>query len=160
MRWIPILTRWAILALFLAIWEISSRTGLVDARLLPPFSVVADRALRLMLDPDFQRDALFTCAEIAIAFAIVAPLAVMTGFLLGERRHLQLAFEPILNLLMTTPKSIFLPVFIMALGIGIVQKVAYAVALAFFVIVPSAIAAVHAIPESLKTAVRSFGATH
>jgi sulfonate transport system permease protein len=159
MRWIPTLARLAILALVLGVWEIGSRTGTVDVRLLPAFSVVMERALQLVLDPEFQRDALFTCSEIAVAFAIVAPLALTTGFLLGENRRLELALAPTLNLLMATPKSVFLPIFILALGIGIAQKVAYAVALSFFVIVPSAIAAVHAIPQSLRVAVRSFGAT-
>jgi ABC-type nitrate/sulfonate/bicarbonate transport system permease component len=159
MRWIPFLARVAILVLVLGIWEISSGTGVVDVRLLPPFSMVVDRALQLMFDPGFQRDALFTGGEIAIAFAIVAPLALMTGFLLGENRRLELAVAPTLNLMMATPKSVFLPIFILALGIGAPQKVAYAVALSFFVIVPSAIAAVHAIPQPLRVAVRSFGAT-
>jgi NitT/TauT family transport system permease protein len=44
-------------------------------------------------------------------------------------------------------------------GIGIVQKVIFAGVLAFFIVVPSGIAAVHSVPRGLVTAARAFGAT-
>ena len=42
------------------------------------------------------------------------------------------------------------------LGIGFAQKVVFAVAIAFFIVVPTGIAAVHSVPQALVTAVHSF----
>src|ERR1700760_1956120 len=64
-----------------------------------------------------------------------------------------------LQLMMSVPKSVFLPVFVLMFGIGIAQKVIFASVLAFFIVVPSGIAAVHSVPPGLVTAARAFGAT-
>jgi NitT/TauT family transport system permease protein len=68
-------------------------------------------------------------------------------------------FAPALHLLLSIPKSIFLPIFIFAFGIGFLQKVIFAVTLAFFIVVLSGIAAARSVPAGLTTAARSFGAT-
>ena len=44
-------------------------------------------------------------------------------------------------------------------GIGFGQKVMFAIALAFFIIVPSGMAAVQSVPSGLVLAARAFGAT-
>ncbi len=49
--------------------------------------------------------------------------------------------------------------FIFAFGIGFLQKVIFAVTLAFFIVVLSGIAAARSVPAGLVTAARSFGAT-
>jgi NitT/TauT family transport system permease protein len=112
----------------------------------------------LLHQPRFLADLGYTVLEVVIAFLIVAPLALAVGFFLGENERAERVFGPGLNLMIAVPKSVFLPVFILALGIGLTQKVVFAMSLAFFVIVPSAIAAVHSIPKALVTAARSFGA--
>ena len=76
-----------------------------------------------------------------------------------ERQRLERALGPALQVLLTLPKSVFLPVFVLLLGIGFVQKVAFAVVLTFFIVVPSGIAAVHSVPRGLTVAARAFGAT-
>jgi NitT/TauT family transport system permease protein len=100
-----------------------------------------------------------TVLECLVAFAIVAPLGLGFGFLIGESRRLERMLGPALQILLTVPKSIFLPVFVLMLGIGFTQKVVFAVAIAFFIVVPTGIAAVHSVPRALVTAVHSFGAT-
>jgi NitT/TauT family transport system permease protein len=64
-----------------------------------------------------------------------------------------------LNLLLSIPKSIFLPIFTFAFGIGFLQKVVFAVTLAFFIVVLSGIAAARSVPKGLVAAARSFGAS-
>jgi NitT/TauT family transport system permease protein len=100
-----------------------------------------------------------TAAECLFAFAIVTPLALGCGFLIGESRRLERVFGPALQMLLTVPKSIFLPVFVLMLGIGFAQKVVFAVVLTFFIVVPTGIAAVHSVPRGLVVAARAFGAT-
>jgi NitT/TauT family transport system permease protein len=130
----------------------------VQARDLPPLSTVLPVLWGLLQQPGFLADLGYTGLEIVIAFLLVAPLALMVGFFLGENQRAERIFGPGLNMMIAVPKSVFLPVFILALGIGLTQKVVFAMSLAFFVIVPSGIAAVHSIPKTLVVAARSFGA--
>ena len=130
-----------LVAALAALWEAASRSGLADPRLLPPLSEVLRVLAGLLQDARFRGDLGFTLSEIAVAFAIVGPLGLAVGFFLGESLAAYRMFAPALHLLLSIPKSIFLPVFIFAFGIGFLQKVIFAVTLAFFIVVLSGIAA-------------------
>jgi len=140
-------------------WELVGRLALVDADLLPPLSEVSTLLWRFLQDPRFLADLGVTASEVAVAFLIAAPLAISTGFLLGERVHLAEAFNPVVHFVLAIPQSIFLPVFILAFGIGFLEKVLFGVTHAYFVIVVNSFAAVRSIPPPLVSAARVFGAT-
>ncbi len=158
-KWIPRLVSLVLLSTFAAAWEFASRTGLVDPRLLPPLSEVLRALAGLLQEPRFRGDLGITLSEIAIAFAIVGPLGLVVGFFLGENILAYRMLAPALHLLLSIPKSIFLPIFVFAFGIGFLQKVIFAVTLAFFIVVLSGIAAARLVPSGLALAARSFGAT-
>jgi len=140
-------------------WEFAARSGLADPDILPPLSKVCAILWRLLHDADFLADVRITGFEVLLAFAIVVPLGLAAGFLLGESQRLERAFGGPLQLLMSVPKSVFLPVFVLIFGIGIAQKVIFAIVLAFFIVVPTGLAAVHSVPHGLVVAARAFGAT-
>jgi ABC-type nitrate/sulfonate/bicarbonate transport system permease component len=140
-------------------WELAARLAVVDADLLPPISMVCAILWRFLHDPQFIADLELTASEVAVAFLIAAPLAISTGFLLGERLHLAETFNPVVHFILAVPQSIFLPVFILAFGIGFLEKVLFGVTHAYFVIVVNSFAAVRSIPRPLIAAARVFGAT-
>src|SRR4029078_7902838 len=86
-------------------------------------------------------------------------LGLAVGSFVDDNLAASRMFAPALHLLLSIPKSIFLPVFIFAFGIGFLQKVIFAVTLAFFIVVLSGIAAARSVPAGLVTAARSFGAS-
>jgi NitT/TauT family transport system permease protein len=141
------------------VWEAAGRSGWVDPDLLPPLSKVLAVLWRLLHDADFITDIRVTALECLIAFIIVTPLALGFGFLVGESQRLERTLGAPLQMLLTVPKSVFLPVFVLMLGIGFAQKVVFAIVLTFFIVVPTGIAAVHSVPRGLVTAARAFGAT-
>ena len=157
--WLIRLGPLVLVAALAALWEAASRFGFADPRLLPPLSDVLRVLAGLLQDARFRGDLGITLSEIAVAFAIVGPLGLAVGFFLGESLAAYRMFAPALHLLLSIPKSIFLPVFIFAFGIGFLQKVIFAVTLAFFIVVLSGIAAARSVPTGLVTAARSFGAT-
>ncbi len=140
-------------------WELVGRLALVDADLLPPLAEVSTLLWRFLQDPRFLADLGVTASEVAVAFVVAAPLAISTGFLLGERVHLAEAFNPVVHFVLAIPQSIFLPVFILAFGIGFLEKVLFGITHAYFVIVVNSFAAVRSIPPPLVSAARVFGAT-
>jgi len=146
-------------AVLLGGWELAARLAVVAAELLPPLSTVCAILWRFLHDPAFISDLELTASEVGIAFLIAAPLAISTGFLLGERLHLAEAFNPVVHFILAVPQSIFLPVFILAFGIGFLEKVLFGVTHAYFVIVVNSFAAVRSIPRPLVAAARVFGAT-
>jgi ABC-type nitrate/sulfonate/bicarbonate transport system permease component len=157
--WLVRLAPLVLVALIAALWEAASRFGFADPRLLPSLSDVLRTLAGLLQDERFRGDLGITLSEIAVAFAIVGPLGLTVGFFLGENLPAYRMFAPALHLLLSIPKSIFLPVFIFAFGIGFLQKVIFAVTLAFFIVVLSGIAAARSVPDGLVMAARSFGAT-
>ncbi|HTK13221.1 MAG TPA: ABC transporter permease subunit [Xanthobacteraceae bacterium] len=157
--WIVRAWRLALLAALVVVWEVASRLHWVDPDLLPPLSSIFAMLGTLLRDAAFRSDILVTVVECLTAFVIVVPLGLISGFALGESKRLEKMFGLPLQLLMTVPKSIFLPVFILAFGIGFAEKVIFAVVLTYFIVVPTGIAAVHSVPSGLLLAARSFGAT-
>ena len=140
-------------------WAIASRFALVDASFLPPLAHVCAILWGFLHDAAFLGDLELTATEVAVAFLIAAPLAISSGFLLGERGHLAETFNPVVHLVLAVPQSIFLPVFILAFGIGFLEKVLFGITHAYFIILVNSFAAVRSIPPALVAAARVFGAT-
>ena len=140
-------------------WEGVSRWGWVDRALLPPFSSVIQLLWGFLQSPAFLADLQVTGVEVLVAFLIGAPLGISIGLLLGEKLHWGEVVNPMMHFVLAVPQSIFLPIFILAFGIGFVEKVIFGVTHAYFVIVVNTVAAVRAVPPPLVIAARSFGAT-
>lgn len=157
--------RWRLAAQFglvcaaFLIWEIAVRAGAFDVRLLPLPTSVFTRAVAMLADADVRYDLWITSAQVLLAFVLVAPVGVALGLLLGENAYLGAAFKPFFFFMASVPKSIFLPLFILVLGLGFAQKVAFGMFQAIFVLVISAIAAVDSVPAQFVTMARAYGAT-
>ena len=151
--------RLLLLAGLLLVWELLPRLGLVDRELLPPFSAVLAGTVAMLGRPAIRADLLTSAAEIGMAFALCVPCGLALGLVLGEGGRLARVLDPLVFFVFGIPKSIFLPMFILGLGIGIGQKVAFGVFSAFLLVAMSVAAAVRSVrPEHLLVA-RSYGAT-
>ncbi|HUC61226.1 MAG TPA: ABC transporter permease [Alphaproteobacteria bacterium] len=155
--WLVLAGRFGIVIVFALAWEVLGRMGKSDPELLPPLSKVLATLWQLLHDPDFMVDLRVTLVEIAAAFAIVAPLGLLIGFVVGENQRLYDVVNPTIQLMMATPKAIFLPIFIIAFGIGFTEKVVFSTMIGLFAVILAGIAAVHSVPQGLVTAARSFG---
>ncbi len=97
--------------------------------------------------------------SIAVAFVIAIPLGALIGIVIAESDYLGEIFKPMLFYVFSVPKSIFLPMFILIMGIGFQQKVAYAAFSTLFVVIMSATAAVESVKAEHVLVARSYGAT-
>ena len=137
------------LAVLLAIWEVVVASGAVSRRFLPAPSDVLAVLPRLFADGELLVAVGITGLELVLATLLAVPAGVAVGFVVGENREARRLFAPFLYLLTAVPKSLFLPIFILALGVGMNQKVAFGIFQAFFVIAVSTIAAVQSVPGGL-----------
>src|ERR1700733_15520516 len=118
-------TRFAIVAMVFAAWELLSRTGLVNPRLLPPASDTIVTLIDLLGRASVRSDILVTGAEVLTAFVIAVPVGALIGILIAENRYFAEVAKPLLFFAFSIPKSIFLPMFILMFGVGFSEKVGF-----------------------------------
>ncbi len=129
---------------------------MVNPRLLPPASDVFVTLWDLIQRPRIQSDIGVTLVEVMTSFAISVPVGVAIGLVIAESRYLSEVFKPLLFFLFSVPKSIFLPLFILAFGISFSQKVAFGFVSSFLTMVICTTAAVESIRNDHITTARSF----
>lgn len=154
-----LLSRLLLLAAVVLIWEALPRYGVVDDELLPPFSQVVGVLFKLLGRGDFQLDMATTMLEIVVAFCIAVPLGALFGLLIAESPYAARVFDPLLFFLFSIPKSIFLPMFILTLGIGFWQKVGFGCFSTTLLVLLSTQAAVRSVQPNHLMVARSYGAS-
>jgi NitT/TauT family transport system permease protein len=154
-----ILIRLLLLVLVLAAWETLPRNGIVDPMLLPPLNDVLTTLVNILGRSQVHEAILVTALEVIVAFMIAVPLGALIGVAIAESDYFGQIFKPLLFYVFSVPKSIFLPMFILILGIGFPQKVAYAAFSTLFVVIMSATAAVESVKAEHVLVARSYGAT-
>ena len=143
----------------LVLWEALPRSGLVEDDLVPPFTDVVRTLWELLGRSQFRGDLATTALEIIAAFAIAAPLGALFGMVIAESPYLSRIFDPLLFFLFGIPKSIFLPLFILSLGIGFWQKVAFGCFSTGLLVLLSTQAAVRSVKPDHLLVAHSYGAT-
>jgi NitT/TauT family transport system permease protein len=149
----------ALLALLLVLWEAVAQSGLVNRMLLPPASKVAVVLAELLQRGSVWQAIGITARETAVSYLIAAPIGMAIGLFLAESRYWGAVFKPFFYFLFSIPKSIFLPMFILAIGIGFTQKVAFGIFSTLFIVVISISTAVESVSAHHKLVARCYGAT-
>lgn len=147
------------MAAFFAAWEMASRTAVANPMLLPPASTVFQVAGELLATPSFRGHLWATLAHTATAFIIAVPLGGLLGLLIAERPYASEVLKPLVFFVFSIPKSVFLPMFILAFGIGFGQKVAFGVFSAIFIMMMTAFAAVESVKREHLMVARAMGAS-
>jgi ABC-type nitrate/sulfonate/bicarbonate transport system permease component len=151
--------RIAIVMAAFALWEMLSRTGLVDSRLLPSASDSLRMLAELLQRASVRNDLVVTASEVASAFVLAVPIGVLIGFLIAEHRYFAEVMKPLLFFAFSIPKSIFLPMFILVFGVGFAQKVGFGFFSTIFIVILSTTTAVESVKDEYLTVARSYGAT-
>jgi NitT/TauT family transport system permease protein len=109
--------------------------------------------------PALLPEALVSLARVLLAMAIGTLCAVPLGLALGRSSRADAIFAPLIFLTYPVPKVVFLPVFLVLLGLGDAPKVALIALIVFFQILVTARDASKAVPEASVLSVRSLGAS-
>lgn len=154
----PSLLRVTILLGFFLVWEVAAQTELINPIFAPPPSAILTAAVDIIGDEQVADAFQVTGYEVLTAFLIAVAFGLSIGMLLGLVRPLREAyFGPILFLL-STPKSIFLPIFLLLFGIGTTAKIAFGAFSAFFYIVTNVVGGVGLLEERHKRLAHAFKA--
>lgn len=154
-----ILGRLILLGVVLLAWEAAPRLHLVHPQILPPFSEVFATLLQLLGQQEMRMSLVITLSEILVTFLIALPAGALIGLAIAENERLNRVIKPFVFFLFGIPKSIFLPLFILSLGIGFWQKVSFGVFSTIVSVILSSATAIESVSAQQVLVARSYGAT-
>jgi NitT/TauT family transport system permease protein len=120
---------------FLVIWSILTYGGFVDALFLPSPGRVFQAGVDLFLEFSFTTDIFNSTYRVMVGFIIAAIIGVPLGLIMGTFQVAEALTEPVVGFIRYMPASAFIPLFILWLGIGDVEKIAIIFVGSFFQLV-------------------------
>jgi ABC-type nitrate/sulfonate/bicarbonate transport system permease component len=117
--------RVAVILAALLFWDLSTRFGLIDSDFVSTPMAVAGAFGEMLGNSDVLSALASTGGNILLAFMIGTAVGITAGTVLGLSKTLWQAYMSPLLFLMSTPKSIFLPIFILLCGIGSTSAVVF-----------------------------------
>ena len=103
---------------FLGLWEIVSRSGIVNVVLFPPPTVVAVAMLEWIKSGQFVVDLAYSVYRVVIGYVSGAVFGVVFGVLTGRYALFSSLFSPIFHLLRPIPPIAFVPIVILWFGLS------------------------------------------
>jgi NitT/TauT family transport system permease protein len=140
-------------AFFLVIWSILTYGGLIDPLFLPSPGRVFQAGWDLFADFDFTTDIFNSVYRVMVGFVAAALIGVPLGLIMGTFKAAEAVTEPMVGFIRYMPASAFIPLFILWLGIGDVEKVSIIFVGSFFqLILMVAVVAKNVHKDLLETA--------
>jgi NitT/TauT family transport system permease protein len=146
-------------AIFLFFWQLLLANQWVNPDLVPSVGGVLSAAEKILFSAAFHKHLYATLEHLALGFVIAVPAGVTIGILIAESRYWGQVLKPIIYLVFSIPKTVFLPMFILAFGIGLFQKVAFGIFSTIFIILICTFAAVDSVKSDHLKVARAFGAS-
>ncbi len=150
--------RWGLLAMFLLVWEVAARIGVVDEFIFSrPTRILA--TYRTMFAADLWGHIRVTVGETLAGFSLGAALGVLIAILLWWNGFIAKVSEPYLVVLNSLPKIALGPVIIILAGAGTKAIVFMALAISLVVTVLEMLSGFRDTDKSAIRMARTFGAT-
>jgi NitT/TauT family transport system permease protein len=128
--------------LLLLLWEVLSRSGLLDTRFFPPPTEIAQTAWQMMQSGALWEAVRHSLYRVGAGYALGAVLGAIAGLLLGLSSWLRALMEPWLLVTYPVPKLAIYPLLVLLVGLGdppIIILLAIAV---FYIVAMNAMAGV------------------
>jgi len=120
---------------FLIVWSILTYGRFVDPLFLPSPGRVFQAGVDLFVELGFTTDILNSVYRVMMGFVIAAIIGVPIGLIMGTFKVAEAFTEPVVGFIRYMPASAFIPLFILWLGIGDVEKIAIIFVGSFFQLV-------------------------
>lgn len=121
-----------ILVIFLSVWELATRAGIIDAFVFSSPSRVMKSIYTMGLDGSLFRHIGITLLETFVSFTLVIILGLLIAIILWWNDSVSKVMEPYLVILNSLPKSALAPVFIVWLGNNMKTIIIAAISVAVF----------------------------
>lgn len=145
------------IVLFLAIWELSSRTGLVNPTYFPPATEVLARLVTDLTTGSFWESFGHTMTSWAIGLAISAVAATAVGFIIGGSKMLRRATHSTIEFLRPIPSVALIPLAVLLFGISIESSLLLIVYASFWQILIQVLYGTADVDSVAMDTARSYG---
>jgi NitT/TauT family transport system permease protein len=146
-------------AIVCAVWELLSRTEVVNPIILPPFTDVMSALWNLVQTDFFWDNTWVTVQETLIGFGIGVGAALVLGVLIGISRPFKLALYPLAVAFQNTPRVALAPLFLTWFGFGLASKEIMAATICFFPVLIAVVVGLETVDRDARTLLRSLGAS-
>lgn len=102
----------------LALWEVTSRLGILDIRFFPPPTSVLARVVELSASGELVENALVSLRRLGIGYIVGLVPALLLGLVAGLSRWVRIAAMPLINATFPIPKSAIAPLLLLMFGFG------------------------------------------
>lgn len=140
---------------FIVLWQLIGQS--VDITLFSTPILVAGAFSNLVTHTSFPTDLLTTIRDFAIGFTIAAVVGISVGIAMARWKTLEVAFDPYVSALYSTPYVALAPLFVIWLGIGIYEQLVVVILSSVFVILLNTFAGVNNMNKSYVETGRAFG---
>ena len=110
------------IVVFVGIWELATRFGLIDPIFLPSPSAVFERAVRTFENGALVANVLASTRRVMVGFLMSVLVSIPLGLVLGTSRRACAVFDPIISLLRPLPSMSWIPLSLLWFGITETQK--------------------------------------
>jgi ABC-type nitrate/sulfonate/bicarbonate transport system permease component len=145
-----------VLLSLLLLLELATRSGWVNAVLVPPPSAVAQRVFAVVTAGTLLAPLGRTMFLLAVAYAIGCLLGIALGVLMGRFRPVHGLLEPLVEVLRPLPKPALLPPLMLFLGLGDTMKITAVALGVFFPVLINTIQGVRGVDPVLVDTARTF----
>jgi len=122
-------------AFFFLIWSILTYGRFVDPLFLPSPGRVFQAGVDLFSELGFTTDIFNSVYRVMTGFVVAAVIGVPIGLIMGTFKVAEAFTEPVVGFIRYMPASAFIPLFILWLGIGDIEKIAIIFVGSFFQLV-------------------------
>ncbi len=121
--------------LLLLVWAFLTYGGHVPPLFLPAPDEIIRSAILLFGEFDLMQDITASVLRVTAGFFLAAAIGVPLGIMMGSLKIFEAFFEPFLGFIRYMPASAFIPLFILWLGIGEIEKIAVIFFGTFFILI-------------------------
>lgn len=150
--------RLAILAVFLAAWQIGVQSGAVASYLFGQPLKIVGVIVDWFVSGKIYYHLFVTLTETAAALVVGSLLGFGVGLVLALNHFLQQVFDPFLKALNAMPRVVLAPIFAVWFGLGMGSKIALGVTLVFFVVFFNVLQGVREVSQTAIDSSRMLGA--
>ncbi len=154
---VPWALRLGTFVLFATWWQVTTQD--LGSLLLPTFVDTVRATWDLLVGGRIWEALWLSNQALVIGYVASVVVGVPLGLVMSRLRAAEAFVDPYVNLLLTTPMAAIIPLFVMAMGLGLASRSAIVFVFAVVYIVVNTRAGVRSVDPTLIEMARSFGAS-
>jgi NitT/TauT family transport system permease protein len=139
-------------------WSLLTYGGFISALFLPPPHRVLLAGIEQFAQLGFATDIFMSTYRVLAGFLAAAVIGVPLGVLMGTFKAVEALIEPLVGFVRYMPASAFIPLFILWVGIGDVEKIAIIFVGSFFQLILMTAVVASSVPKEMLETAYTLGA--